>query len=176
MGDQGPLLKLILLSPLYGSKVLFHPYCVCHVLFSLETLIPRCCRSVQTSTPGDRQEMLLAQHMSFRYFMYVISLNPQNIPVSGRTRIRIHISETERKIRGCAEVERSGNCELTHHQIISGFPVKELRGCPPCMKEVRTEQKSMHLKHECKKISENQKMNKALGSEIWLWVRFTGLS
>lgn len=90
MGDQSPLLKLILLSPLYGSKVLFHPYCVYYVVFSLATLKPRCCRSVQTSTLGARQEMLLAQHTSFMYFMYVISLNPQNIPVSGRTRIRIH--------------------------------------------------------------------------------------
>lgn len=27
-----------------------------------------------------------------------------------------------------------------------------------------------------KRISENQKMNKTLGSDIWLWVRFTGLS
>lgn len=54
-------------------------------------------------------------------------------------------------MRGCAEVERSGNCELTHHQIISGFPVKELWDCLPHTKGVRIEQKSMHLKHECEK-------------------------
>lgn len=52
----------------------------------------------------------------------------EGIQSKAKKKGRHPISETERKMRGCAEVERSGNCELTHHQIISGFPIKELWG------------------------------------------------
>lgn len=110
---QRPLLKLILL---------FQPCCTDHVVFSVVTPIPRCSRSVQTSTPGDRQEMPLPQHMSFRYFMYVIFPNPQNIPVRDRTRIWIHRNLIPTSSVAVKSPFGMGACLMLCHPSVHSFP------------------------------------------------------